>query len=235
MIGKYRLVEKLGQGGMGVVFRARHVDSERPAALKTVQANAPPSLLEALRREIGALTRIRHPGVVRIVDHGVEEGRPWYAMDLLEGESLRRFGQRIWSPYRTPAVPLGSTEDVVSTESGSGALPPSSRERKPAGPPARPGARPPAGAGELPLVLRLMRRVCATLAYLHGEGFVNCDLKPENVLIVGDQPVIIDFGLTAHHPGCTGREALEALGAEAGTLPYMSPEQIRGDLLDARS
>jgi eukaryotic-like serine/threonine-protein kinase len=202
-IGPYRLLEPLGRGGMGVVYRARHAASERAVALKTVQVPAT-RWLESIRREIQALTRIRHPGVVRIVDHGVHRGRPWYAMDLLEGESLAHFGERIWSPYRRPSTPR---------------VPPIAR----------------AAAGELATVLQIMRRICASLAFLHGEGLVNCDLKPENVLLVQGQPVIIDFGLTAHHPGGSGREALETQRAMSGTLPYMSPEQIRGEFLDARS
>ena len=52
-------------------------------------------MLECIRREIHALTRIHHPGVVRILDDGVHEGRPWYAMELLEGETLRNYIQRI--------------------------------------------------------------------------------------------------------------------------------------------
>src|ERR1700690_2021651 len=93
-IGPYRVLEPLGRGGMGVVYRARHLNSERAIALKTVDIPAS-RWIDSIRREIQALTRIRHPGIVRIVDHGVHQGRPWYAMDLVEGESLRSFGQRL--------------------------------------------------------------------------------------------------------------------------------------------
>ena len=240
-IGPYRLLEPLGQGGMGVVYRARHTASERAVALKTVKV---PSTrwLESIRREIQALTRIRHPGVVRIVDHGVHEGRPWYAMDLLEGESLAHFAERVWSPYRRPSMsPLPPTERASHIGATQGrpysqvagaamSLAEPVSDRYP-----RMETVPRAAAGELQTVLRIMRRICASLAYLHGEGFVDCDLKPENVLLVDGQPVIIDFGLTAQHPGGSGREALETQRAMSGTLPYMSPEQIRGEFLDARS
>ena len=235
-IGPYRVLEPLGRGGMGIVYRARHINSERAIALKTVEVPAT-KWIDSIRREIQALTRIRHPGIVRIVDHGVHQGRPWYAMDLVEGESLRRFGQRLWSPYRrnTTVIPsteqLSVTEDVSAVWADSGITDSGTRSVKEA----QLEGTPPAGAGELAAVLQLMRRVCATLAFLHGEGFINCDLKPENVLLVNDQPVIIDFGLTAHHPGGSGREALEAQRGLSGTLPYMSPEQIRGEFLDARS
>jgi eukaryotic-like serine/threonine-protein kinase len=238
-IGQYRIFEPLGHGGMGIVYRARHISSERAVALKTVQVPAP-KWLDSIRREIQALTRIRHPGVVRIVDHGVHEGLPWYAMDLVEGESLRRFGQRIWSPFRRSVTPFFSMEEVSATEALSGQYCEWTRtmtEDEPQQPTRqrRPEGTPPVAAGELTAVLGVMRRVCATLAFLHGEGFINGDLKPENVLLVGDQPIIIDFGLSAHHPGRSGREELEPQRGMSGTLPYMSPEQIRGEFLDARS
>lgn len=235
-IGTYKVLEPLGRGGMGIVYRAQHTGSGRTVALKTVKIPAH-KWLDCIRREVSALRTIRHPGVVGIVDHGVHDGRPWYAMDLLEGESLRQFGQKIWRPYHPSSAPISSTQELSETEDlhvrrtddlGIDESGPQPSRRPP------PGSVPPA-AGYLGEVLVIMRRFCATLAYLHGEGFVNGDLKPENVLLVGNQPVIIDFGLTAHHPGGSGREALEAQWGMAGTLPYMSPEQIRGELLDARS
>jgi len=236
-IGPYRILEPLGQGAMGVVYRARHMGSERAVALKTVRVPSP-RLLESIRREIHALTRIRHPGVVRIVDNGVHRGRPWYAMDLLEGENLRRFGERIWSRYRLPWVGVSKTEGLSETDAvGTDAIRPEAEsvESKPALRSRGPNEMLPAAAEELATVVKIIRRVCATLAFLHGEGFVNCDLKPENVQLVEGRPVIIDFGLIAHHPGGSGREALEAQRGGVGTIPYMSPEQIRGEFLDARS
>ena len=240
-IGQYRIVETIGQGGMGIVFRARHVSSERAVALKTVKLPAP-RWLDSIRREIQALTRVRHPGVVRIVDHGVHEGRPWYAMDLLEGETLRQFGRRIWSPfqpYQDVSTAISRTEDASdAARPGSDSLldvplafPSEGWLRQPAPIEGMSSA----AAGELPVILRVMRRVCASLAFMHGEGFINRDLKPENVMLVNGLPVIIDFGLTAHHPGGSGREELEAQQGVSGTVPYMSPEQIRGELVDARS
>src|SRR5262249_45638580 len=88
-LGPYRLIETLGRGGMGVVYRAEHLQSGQSVALKTVQA-PDEWTLSSLRREIHALARIRHPQIVRILDQGVEQGLPWYAMELLEGTSLRR-------------------------------------------------------------------------------------------------------------------------------------------------
>lgn len=204
---------------MGVVYRARHSVTERPVAIKTVFAPAS-RWMESIRREIDALTRIRHPGIVRILDHGLHEGRPWYAMDLLEGESLRHFGARIWSPYRTPSAAPGPIRPLTVTE-------PVSRVMESAGKPERASPRPqagdsPAAANSLPQVLGLMRRLCAALAFLHGEGIVSCDLKPENILLVGLTPVLIDFGLSCRFPGATGRESLDGQRSLAGTLPYVT-------------
>lgn len=222
---------------MGVVYRARHVSSDVAVALKTVKV--PSSLwLEAIRREIHALTHIRHPGIVRIVDHGVHQGLPWYAMDLLEGESLHRFAQRIWSPFRKHAyasLDLSvATTETVSTNSAQTELSPDFDGPAHAPIPGKP-EQTPAAAGHLEEVLRVMRRVCVALAFLHGEGFINCDLKPSNIVLVDGRPVIIDFGLAAHYPGAYSREALETQRTMAGTLPYMAPEQIRGELADART
>jgi serine/threonine protein kinase len=234
-IGSYRIIAPLQGGGMGKVYRARHVGSDRVVALKSVSVPHP-RWLEAIRREIHALTQIRHPAIVRIVDHGVDQGLPWYAMDLLEGETLAQFSRRIWSRFQRPSAPtVAPTEQVSETdgepiESAEAGLPIASAAVRSVN-----GSQVPAGAGELRTVLRIMRRVCAALGFLHGEGFVNCDVKPDNIVLVDGLPIIIDFGLAARHPGPSGREALEALRGAAGTPPYMSPEQVRGELVDARS
>lgn len=235
-IGPYRTLEALGHGGMGVVYRARHIVSDERVALKTVKVPTP-RWLASIRREIQALTRIRHPGVVRIVDHGVSDGRPWYAMDLLVGESLRQFGEQIWRPYQ-PTAPTPPTEAAVSAtlqNSEEIEADPVSTSLSIDGPASRRSNSPPAAGGRLVETARIMQQVCATLAFLHGEGFINCDLKPDNIVIVRGVPIIIDFGLIAHHPGGSGREELEAQRVMAGTLPYMSPEQIRGEFVDARA
>lgn len=234
-IGPYRIVEPLGRGAMGVVYRARHTTSARAVALKTVKV-ASPRLLDSIRREIHALRRIHHPGVVRIVEDGVHHGRPWYAMDLLEGENLRRFGQRLWSPYRARWLGARERETMSVTDAVSGAVAGDTTGLDARASLDRWGTeRPPAAGGALRTALQITRRICATLAFLHGEGFINCDLKPENILLVDGAPVIVDFGLTTSNPSVSSREALEAHGGMSGTLPYMSPEQIRGEFLDARS
>lgn len=238
VIGNYRILGELGQGGMGIVYRARHTQSEQAVALKTVKPGLAFSArwLDGLRREIHALTRIRHPGIVRIVDHGVHLGLPWYAMDLLEGERLDDFCKRMWSPYRWAYGASNEGDDLPRTsgvyaETAEGTV---VEVRPPSVPPRSSDGVPPAAAGQLTAVLRLMRRVCATLAYLHGEGLINCDIAPRNIVLVAGEPVLIDFGLSSRYPGGSSRESVEPLQF-AGTLPYMSPEQLRGEFVDARS
>src|SRR5215472_13086533 len=87
-VGPYRILRKLGGGGMGVVYRGEHSVTGEPVAVKTVRAPTA-WLLASIRREIHALSRIRHPGVARIVGEGVHEGLPYYAMELYGGETLR--------------------------------------------------------------------------------------------------------------------------------------------------
>ena len=192
-IGEYGIEGIIGRGGMGVVYRAVHRDSGEAVALKTVLL-PDEQFLQRIRREIQALARIQHPGVVRIVDQGLEDGLPWYAMELLEGEELRQ---------RAVSVP---------------------------------GESPRIDEGALGQVLTLLRRLCAPLAFLHGEGIVHRDLKPGNVIVRPDgMPVLVDFGLVAEFGASVGRETATADHLAAGTPTYMAPEQISGAFVDARA
>jgi predicted ATPase len=188
-VGPYRILDPLGRGALSAVYRAEHLRTGRLVALKTVEVPWE-GAVPALRREIYALSRLRHPGIVRILDSGAEQGLPWFAMELLQGPTLRQFG----------------------------------RERQPLSP---------AGLAE---ILALLRRLSGALAYLHGEGVLHRDLKPDNVLVRPDgRPVLVDFGVMSRFAGSLSRETLEVQAGAAGTLLYMAPEQIRGDLLDARA
>ncbi|AKT43667.1 serine/threonine-protein kinase PknK [Chondromyces crocatus] len=107
-LGPYRLIAPLGRGGMGVVYRAEHEETKEQVALKTVGVTDP-NLLSSIRREIHALRRVDHPGVVRVVGEGVEAGLPWYAMELLEGRTLRDHNLERWRNHTTiEALPSGA-------------------------------------------------------------------------------------------------------------------------------
>lgn len=200
MMGPYRLERVLGSGGMGIVYLGVHQQTGERVALKTVRITGS-ATMASIRREIQSLGRIHHPGIVRIIDNGVWGGLPWYAMELVEGRTLRQLIER---HYKTP--PSGSHEQR------------STLPRLPARP-----------------LLEWVLRLCSPLAFLHGCGLVHRDLKPGNVFIREDGTLALgDFGVAVEFGGAQGREVLHVEGAGLGTLLYMAPEQIRGDLVDAR-
>jgi serine/threonine protein kinase len=231
-IGRYRVEARLGRGGMGVVYRAADERGGRSVALKSVLVSSA-ALVPTLRREVHALSRLRHPGIVRILEHGVHEGLPWYAMEMVQGTTLRR-----WAEARTDETPTGDPWWTRSlTRSGERRTASGERQQEQQATTAgtAPGSRLAARGSQLADALTLVRRLCSALAYLHGEGLVHRDLKPENVIVRrGLQPVLVDFGLAAGS-GVPGREALEPQAGAHGTPLYMAPEQIQGEAVDARA
>ena len=208
-IGPYRVVGVLGRGAMGVVYEAIHRTSGRTVAIKTV-ASPSPKLLAAVRQEIAFLERQRHPGIVEIIENGVIDGDPWYAMERLVGGTLEDFNRSLWGGRKSG---FSFHPEALS----------SSPERL-------------AANGRLDDVLLLFARLSDPLAFVHRAGIVHCDLKPANVFVRSSgQPVIMDFGLLSRAGGAIGRESLEVGGHLRGTLPYLSPELIRGHIPDARA
>ncbi len=290
--GPYRIVSALGQGGMGVIYRAEHNETGKLVALKTVLMTSE-TMVRGIRREIQALARIRHPGIVAILDEGTQNGVPWYAMELLEGTTLRSYCQETFghptrppkgwmtqdsgssmdnahrSPWWThtlrcretvtgeplnvsPKLPAAPRSDMDSRKgtspSGRAAqiplidedLPRASLSGEADGAPRRPASTGPLLKKIAPQSLRgiltMVRRLCAPLAFLHGEGLVHLDLKPDNVLIQeGGWPVLVDFGLLSQFAGRAGRDSLVWRRRSGGTVAYMAPEQIRGGAVDARA
>ncbi len=244
---------------MGVVYRAVDGATGQSVALKTL-SNADAGNVANLRAEIRALRSLRHPGVVQVVDDGVEGGVPWYAMELLGGRTLGQYlrGDDLASSdadqprgasvredvteglWTLPLSDSGSDDDEDTEADFGGGTTPAGLPLAMMGPAAR--GRDPALMGARSVddsILRILAwtgRVCHALAYIHGQGIVHCDIKPDNVIITRDgRIVIVDFGLAARFGARLDSEEIESAGLLAGSTYYMAPERIRGEAFDARA
>jgi serine/threonine protein kinase len=229
--GPYRVLGLIGRGGMGLVYRVRHDQTGQQAALKTIRARQR-NILHWFRREMHAMSRIRHRGLVQILDSGQSQGLPWYAMELLEGMTLHDYLRQAWD--RASESVSGPATSALQTTS----WPTTQQSESPAGAAdfhLRPQVPMPLDAAALGDFLTLIARLCSVLAYLHGEGIVHRDLKPPNIVVRPDgAPVLFDLGLASYF-GAGGRESLKAGGKNEGTPAYMAPEQILGTFVDARA
>ena len=194
-LGPYEIVAPLGAGGMGEVYSARDSKLDRVVAVKVLPAHLDesPEALLRFEREAKAVAALSHPNILAIHDFGVQDGRAYAVMELLEGVTLR---ERL----KDGALPLRKAVE--------------------------------AGA-----------QIAQALAAAHEKGIVHRDLKPENIFMTGDGRVkILDFGLArADTPAASNDTHSPTLlretdpGTVLGTAGYMSPEQVRGHVADARS
>jgi hypothetical protein len=194
-LAHYTITAKIGEGGMGEVYRARDAKLDRDVALKVLPAAVAtdPARLERFRREAKAVAALNHPNIVTIYSVEEMDGVHLLTMELVEGQAL----------------------DALIPPDG------------------------------LPLaqVLDIGMAVADALAAAHDKGIVHRDLKPANVMIAADGRVkVLDFGLAKLVETAALTEqatrplaSLTAQGTVMGTVPYMSPEQIRGHHVDARS
>jgi eukaryotic-like serine/threonine-protein kinase len=245
MVGKtvshYRILEKLGGGGMGVVYKSQDTQLGRFVALKFLPegSHRDPQALERFKREARAASSLNHPNICTIYDIGEYEGQPFIVMEYLDGQTLRELMAKPLTPSPSPQGRGG-----------------------PAGP--GEGAR----AAPLPVdtLLDLAIQIAGGLEVAHAEGIIHRDIKPANIFVTRrGHAKILDFGLAklsqpgprpcgreGDDPAVAGEagegvstndvptlsvdpEALTRPGAAIGTVAYMSPEQARGEQLDART
>jgi eukaryotic-like serine/threonine-protein kinase len=222
--GPYRVEARIGSGGMGVVYRGRHVTSGAAVAIKTIQVRSA-ELIAAFRREVQVLAGLSHPGIVRVLDQGLTDGTPWYAMELVEGRPLSSLLHG----------PLSAATEVVIGQAARTAPVPEEQDDRVASGTFSTARQPYADRPALGELLKVVRRVCVALGFVHAHGLVHRDLKPENILIQDTgNPVLVDFGVVGQFGDSSGRDVLELAGS-AGTLAYMAPEQASGSLVDARA
>jgi serine/threonine protein kinase len=224
VIGDFEILAELGRGGMGVVYRARQLSLNRVVALKVLATAAVQSERGVTRfaREAQAAARLHHTNIVPIYAQGREGGHFFYAMELIEGESLDRVLRRQRaSPAAQAAGAAGPRRALKSTRRLSS---PVSLLRSAASAVRLSGVRP-APPFDHRRIARLIAGVAEGLHHAHEQGVVHRDIKPQNLMLGRDDELhITDFGLARllDEPGLTLSTEL------VGTPAYMAREQITG-------
>ncbi len=229
LLGRYRILGELGQGGMGLVFRCLDETGGIEVAVKML----PPEVshdsgeMEEVRENFRLVAGLAHPNVatVRTLEKDEATGEYLLVMELAQGMNLRQ-----WRKQKSQ-YPISSKE--YPTPKGR-AGPRAARGEPPAGhaggmDPPKPGAP---GGRTLPEILPLVRQIAAALDYAHENKVVHRDIKPSNVMVDERGHVkVLDFGLAAQIHTSFSRVSQVRYGT-SGTGPYMAPEQWRGEYQD---
>ena len=230
-LGPYTIQSPLGAGGMGEVYRARDTRLDRDVAIKILpgDATADPDRRMRFDREARAIAAFSHPNVCAIYDVGHEGDTAFLVMEYLEGETLAARLER--GNARTPS-PTRAASSLSARPSSA--------------PPGHDSPAPPV-ARALPIAdtIRIATALADALAAAHRAGIVHRDLKPGNIMLTKSGVKVLDFGLArmVGHDAPGGALAgatmtaipVTGAGMLLGTMPYMSPEQLEGKDVDARS
>jgi serine/threonine protein kinase/tetratricopeptide (TPR) repeat protein len=212
-LGEFRLHERIGRGGMGVVYRATQEPLGREVALKVM----PPGQLlfasarQRFRREVEAVARLQHPGIVQVHTVGEAEGVPYFAMEFLAGASLGEVLEALSG--RAPEELTGL--DLLAQV-----------RRGVAGQPHAEEGGPLFRGNWFEVALRVVLEVALAVDHAHRRGVLHRDIKPSNVIVTAaGRVVLLDFGLAS----LAGADRLTRSGSYLGSVPYMAPEQLRGE------
>ncbi|MCX6831229.1 MAG: serine/threonine-protein kinase [candidate division Zixibacteria bacterium] len=184
-LGKYEIIDKLGEGGFGAVYLANNTRLKKRVALKVLhpQVASDEMLAAYFEREALALARLEHTHIVRVFDYDQIDGVSFIVMEYIDGTTL----DRLLRDQRAFAL-----DEIVS----------------------------------------IFRQLLSALGYAHENGVIHRDIKPSNIMLTGSGEVkIADFGIAK----VAGAAKLTRTGTGAGSLLYMSPEQIKGTNIDNRS
>lgn len=182
---RYEILQLLGQGGMGAVYKAQDRELERFIALKVIRPElaVQPEILHRFKQELILARQVTHKNAIRIFDLGEADGIKFITMEFIEGQDLKSL-----------LIKQGKL----------------SREE----------------------CVRIIEQICLALEVAHNEGVVHRDLKPQNIMLDKSGHVfVMDFGIARS----TAMPGMTQTGAVLGTPEYMSPEQVMGEHVDARS
>jgi len=215
-LGDYDLEQEIGRGGMGVVYRARDRTLGRHVAVKVLspQLQGDARALGRFRREAATVAGFHHPGIVEVFGVGEQDGRWYFAMELVRGAPL----DRVLAALRERADRSGRVvrQAVAALTAGDGG------GASDGGVDSVPGVF---DGSHVACVVALAVQLCDAVAHAHSAGILHRDIKPANVLVTpGGRVVLTDFGLAR----AEGGPSVTVTGQFAGTPYYVSPEQAAG-------